>query len=154
MEISETPSVKVLFRFFSNVLDEITVETMWAEPVDLELGHYKIDNIPFYASVACGDIVLAEFDQDEQMLTFRSIVEPSGNSTIQVVMLKESTPVKDIMNALHNIGAEYEGFRDGYFVLNISANVSYTPIKSKLGEFAEQGILDYSEPVLSSNHVY
>ena len=32
--VSKENYVKVLFNFYSNVLDEHTVETMWAEVVD------------------------------------------------------------------------------------------------------------------------
>jgi len=64
--------VKILFRYYSDVLEEETVETMWATIVDQEKGYYKIDNIPFYGSpVASDDIVFAEFDEVEQMLTYR-----------------------------------------------------------------------------------
>ncbi len=62
--------VKILFRYHSSVLDEWTVETMWAEIVDAEKGLYKLDNILFYGPlVATDDIVLAEYDDDEERLT-------------------------------------------------------------------------------------
>ena len=52
--------VKILFRFYSDVLEEETVETMWATIVDKENGLYKIDNIPFYVPLlASDDIVFA-----------------------------------------------------------------------------------------------
>ena len=57
--------VKILCRFYSNVLDEWTVETMWAETIDKDKGLYKIDNIPFYASIASDDTVFAEYDDTE-----------------------------------------------------------------------------------------
>lgn len=67
--------VKILFRFYSSVLDQWTVETMWAEIVDPEKGHYKLDSIPFYAPlVASDDIVRAEYDEDESTLTYRETV--------------------------------------------------------------------------------
>ena len=70
--------VKILFRFFSNVLDEWTLETIWAKVFDKEKGLYKIDNIPFYASVASGDIVFAEYDHTEQMLTYKETSRNNG----------------------------------------------------------------------------
>lgn len=83
MTTTDDNHVKILFRFHSNVLDEETVETMWAEIVDKEKGLYKLDSIPFYApSVASDDIVFAEYDEQEQMLTYRETVEYSGNSTV------------------------------------------------------------------------
>ncbi len=53
---------------------------MWAEIIDESSGQYKIDNIPFFAAIAPGDIVFAEFDETEQFLTYRETVEYSGNS--------------------------------------------------------------------------
>jgi hypothetical protein len=50
--------VKILFMFFSGVLDEWTVETLWAQTVNAEKNYYKIDNIPFYAAIASGDMYL------------------------------------------------------------------------------------------------
>ena len=79
--------VKILFRFYSNVLDMWTVESMWAEVVDREKGLYKIDSIPFYASIASQDIVFAEYDNTEKMMTYKKTIKYSGNSLIQVVVL-------------------------------------------------------------------
>ena len=42
---------------------------MWAAIVDKEKGLYKIDSIPFYASIASDDIVFAEYEETENMLT-------------------------------------------------------------------------------------
>ena len=70
MTKKEDHFVKILTRFYSNVLDEWTVETMWAEVVDTHKGLYKISNIPFYASIASGDIVFAEYDETERMLNY------------------------------------------------------------------------------------
>ena len=59
--------VKILFRFYSNVLEQETVETMWATVVDKDKGFYRLDNIPFYGPiVASDDIVFAEYDEKEQ----------------------------------------------------------------------------------------
>lgn len=91
MDNEKDEYVKVLFRFYSNVLDEWTVETMWATIVDEERGHYKLDSIPFYAqSIACDDVIFAEYDEDESMLTYRETIEFSGNSTIHVVLMNDS----------------------------------------------------------------
>jgi hypothetical protein len=71
MMTQEDNYVKILFRFHSDVLDEETVETMWAIVVNKDKGYYKLDSIPFYAPlVASDDIVFAEFDEQEQMLTY------------------------------------------------------------------------------------
>src|SRR5215203_6197199 len=95
--------VKILSKFYSNVLDEWAVETMWAEVVDKDKGLYKIDSIPFYASIASDDIVFAEYDDTEKMLTYKETVEYSGNSLIQVVVIDKSVVtnhIRDIFNCM------------------------------------------------------
>ncbi len=78
-------SVKILFRYHSSVLDEWTVETMWADVVDEDKGFYKLDSIPFYGPlVASDDIIFAEYDKDEERLTYRETIENSGNSIVTV----------------------------------------------------------------------
>ncbi len=36
---------KILVRYESDILDEITVETLWAEPTDKEKGIYSQTNL-------------------------------------------------------------------------------------------------------------
>ena len=63
---------KILFKYHSNVLDELTLETMWAEVIDKKSGIYKLDSIPFYGPmIATDDEFYAEFDESEQMLTYQ-----------------------------------------------------------------------------------
>ena len=146
--------VKILSRFYSNVLDEWTVETMWAEIIDKEKGFYKIDNIPFYASIASDDIVFAEYDEDEKMLTYRETVEYSGNSLIQVVIMDKSVVTNDIRDIFNLMDCQSEKAKEGYFVIEILADKDYKTIKQKLTELQDKGIIDYAEPVLSDKHQY
>jgi hypothetical protein len=146
--------VKILFRFFSNILDEWTIETMWAQIVDKDKGLYKIDSIPFYAPVASGDIIFAEYDNAEQRLIYRETVEPSGSSTIQVVIVDKAILTNNIRDIFTAFGCSSEKFREGYFVLEVPADKDYKPIKQKLSELESKGVLDYAEPVLSNNQWY
>lgn len=146
--------VKIFFRFYSDVLDEWTVETMWAETVDKDKGLYKIDDIPFYASIASDDIIFAEYDDTEKMLTYKETVEYSGNSLIQVVVMDKSVVTNDIRNIFNSMDCKSEKFKEGYFVIEILANKDYKPIKQKLTELQGKGIIDYAEPVLSDKHQY
>ncbi len=146
--------VKILCRFYSNVLDEWTVETMWAEIVDADKGLYKIDNIPFYASIASADIVFAEYDDTEKMLTYRETIEYSGNSLVQVVIMDKSIATNDIRDIFNSLDCKSEKFKEGYFVIEILADKQYEPIKQKLSELQDKGIIDYAEPVLSEQHQY
>lgn len=146
--------VKIVFNFHSNLLDEWTVETMWAQVVDKDKGLYKLENIPFYASVASDDIVFAEIDETEGRLTYRETVEYSGNSTIQVVVLKKDIKTNEIRDSLQALGCISEKYDEGYFVVEIPAEIDYKPIKQKLDELQTVGIIDYAEPCLSYKHSY
>lgn len=147
-------SVKILFRFFSNALDGWTVETMWADEVDAERGLYKIDNIPFYASVASGDIVFAEYDDTEQMLIYRKTIAYSGNSTIQVVLLDTAYDLGTIRDMFKEFGCISEKLNDIYFVMEIAANREYAPIREKLTELEDKRVIGYAESALSDRHGY
>ena len=146
--------VKILFRFFSNVLEEWTVETLWAETVDAEKGLYKLANIPFYASVSCDDIVFAEYDDYEEMLTYRKTIEHSGNSTIQVIVMDKSIVTNDLRNVFNSLGCESEKFSESYFVIEVPKNLDYKPIREKLMELEAQEKIGYAEPNLAENHYY
>ena len=152
MTQTKDTSVKILFRFFNNVLDEWTVETMWAQTVDSVKGLYKLDSIPFYATVASDDIMLAEYDESEQMLTYRNTVEYSGNSTIQVALMDTTTDVNAVRDIFNELGCLSEKLNDKYFAMEIPANIDYLPIKKKLKELEESGVIAYAEPCLSENH--
>ncbi|MBU8882474.1 hypothetical protein CBW16_10815 [Flavobacteriaceae bacterium JJC] len=147
-------NVKILFRFFSDVLEEWTVETMWAETVDAEKGLYKLANIPFYASVSCDDIVYAEYDEDEQRLIYRKTIEQSGNSTIQVVVMDKTIVTNDLRETFNSLGCESEKFSEGYFVIEVPKHLDYKPIRKKLVELEEQEKIGYAEPNLAENHYY
>ncbi len=145
--------VKILFRFHSNVLDEETVETMWAKTIDKEQGLYKLDNIPFYAPlVASDDIVYAEFDDEEQMLTYRKTVEYSGNSTVQVILMDDTKDINLVRNLFKELGCVSEKVNNRYFSMEIPASVDYKPIKQKLDEMESQEIIGYAEPCLAKGH--
>ena len=146
-------SVKILFRYYSSVLDEWTVETMWAEIIDAEKGLYKLDNIPFYGPlVASDDIIFAEYDEDEERLTYRSTVENSGNSIVTVVIMDKSCDINSIRNVFKDLGCLSEGVNDAYFSMEVLASKNYRPIKQKLTELENKGTIAYAEPCLSDKH--
>ncbi|OYU96572.1 MAG: hypothetical protein CFE21_09320 [Bacteroidetes bacterium B1(2017)] len=153
MITQDEQSVKILFRFYSEVLDEETVETMWATIVDKSKGLYKLENIPFYAPlVASDDIVFAEFDDQEQMLTYRKTIENSGNSTIQIVLMDLSKDINQIRDLFKELGCVSEKVNEGYFVMEIPSTIDYKNIKEKLDELESQEIIAYAEPCLAEGH--
>lgn len=147
-------SEKILVRYFSNVLDEIVVETLWTEIIDSEKGLYKIDNIPFYGpEFSSDDIVFAEYDNDEERITFRNVVEYSGNSTVQVIVLDENLNVENLRNEFKKLGCESEGTGNKYFVMEILFDQNYTPIFSKLSELEATEKINFAEPNISEKHL-
>ena len=146
-------SVKILFNFHSDIFNEEMVETMWSTIVDSNKGFYKIDNIPFYVPlVASGDIVFAEFDEQQLMLTYRKTVEFSGNSTIQVVLIDKLKDINSIRKTFEKLGCDSEKVNDGYFSMEIPALVDYRLIKQKLDELEQNEIIGYAEPCLADQH--
>lgn len=146
-------NVKILFQFHSDIFDEEMVETMWATIVDKDKGLYKLDNIPFYAPlVASDDIVFAEFDEQQQMLTYRKTVEFSGNSTVQVVLMDNLKEINSIREIFENLGCLSEKVNEGYFSMEIPVSVDYKLIKQKLDELEQNEIIGYAEPCLADQH--
>ncbi|SDF77725.1 DUF4265 domain-containing protein [Epilithonimonas hungarica] len=146
-------SEKILVRYYSDVLEEITVETLWTEIIDIQKGLYKIDNIPFYGpDFSCGDIVFAEYDEDEEYITYRNVVEYSGNSTIQIIVLDEDIDVMQLRNEFENIGCESEGMGNKYFVMEIPNHLNYSEIFKKLSKLCSEEKIGFAEPNISQKH--
>ncbi len=155
MTVPKEDHVKILFHFYNDVLDEQTIETMWAIIVDKEKGLYKIDSIPFYAPlIASDDIVFAEYDEEQERLTYRKTVESSGNSTVQVVLMDNTKDIVEIRDLFSELGCCSEGVNKHYFVMEIPVNIDYKQIKQNLDELEKNEIIGYAEPCLAEGHKY
>lgn len=152
MPIQENNYVKVLFRFHSNILDEETVETMWATIIDEKNGIYKLDSIPFYAPIAPDDIFCAEHDNKEQMLTYRKTIEHSGSTIVQVVLIDKSADINSIRDLFKDLGCISEKLNDSYFSMQVPSSVNYESIQRKLDFFVSKQTIDYAEPHISDKH--
>jgi hypothetical protein len=153
--MADDKHVKILFRLYSTILEEMTVETMWAKVVNEEDGLYALDNIPFYLPViAADDIVFAEYDADEQMLTYRETREYSGNSTIHVILMNDTADLKSIGKLFEELGCNWEGLSNKYFAMDVPASANYSVVKARLEELKEQDIIDYAESCLSEQQQY
>ncbi|WP_269222870.1 DUF4265 domain-containing protein [Flavobacterium sp. IMCC34518] len=144
---------KILFRFHSAILDEEVVETMWSEIIDFEKGIFKLDNIPFYGPlIATEDIFYAKYDENEEAIIYKETISISGNSIIQVVILKDNYDKEIIREKLKVMNCRSEGFNEKYFVVEIKKEVDYAVIKHFLNEYSELEVLDFAEPCLSKKH--
>ncbi|MNK84413.1 hypothetical protein D3C87_1042610 [compost metagenome] len=146
-------SEKILVRYYSDILEEIVVETLWAEIINVKEGLYKIDNIPFYGpDFSSDDIVFAEYDEEEERITYRKVVEHSGNSTIQIIVLDEDMDVMELKREFASLGCESEGTGNKYFVMEVPFNISYSLILKKLSELSEDEKIGFAEPNISQKH--
>lgn len=144
---------KILFRYYSDLLEDTVVETMWAEIIDLEKGYYKLDNIPFFGPlIATDDIFYAEYDEDEERLVYKKTIETSGNSIVQVIILEKGFDKEIIREKLKAVNCESEGMNETLFAVEIIREVDYSVVKSILDEYVDLSIIDFGEPCLSEKH--
>ncbi|MDW8848764.1 DUF4265 domain-containing protein [Flavobacterium sp. MMLR14_040] len=144
---------KILFKYYSDLLEDTVVETMWAEIIDLEKGYYKLDNIPFFGPlIATDDIFYAEYDEDEQRLVYKKTIETSGNSILQVIILEKGFDKEIIREKLKEVNCESEGMNETLFAVEVIREVDYSVVKSILNEYVELSIIDFGEPCLSEKH--
>lgn len=116
-------------------------------------GIYKLDNIPFYGPlIATDDIFYAKYDEIEETVVYKETIEISGNSIIQVVILKDSFDKEIIREKLKVMNCLSEGLNEKYFVVEIKEDIDYSVVKHFLNEYLELEILDFAEPCLSKKH--
>jgi hypothetical protein len=151
----EDNSTKIFFRFYSHILDEETTETLETSVFEKEYNYYKLESAPFFApKIAMGDIVWAENSPLDGILTYRKTVQPSGNSTIHVIIMDEAYAIETVREIFTDMGCLSAELNHKYFALTIPAAVDYFPVKRKLDELEKQGALDYAESGLSAKHEY
>lgn len=144
---------KILTRYFSNVTDENVVETVWADMIDEEKWLYKIDNIPFlWAEFSIWDIVFAEYDETEEFITFRKIIEHSWNSTMQVIVLKIDFDENYIIEKLEEFWCLVEKYHENYFVFSVPKEKNYKKIFDFMSDLQEKEIIGFQEHILSKKH--
>lgn len=144
---------KILFKYYSDYLDEVVSETMWAEIIDLEKGLFKLDNIPFFGPlIATDDIFYAEFDETEERFMHRKTIQNSGNSIIQVAVLEKGFDKEIIREKLKAINCLSEGLNETFFATEITKDVDYSLVRSLLNEYESKEIIEFAEPCLSEKH--
>ncbi|WDF62065.1 DUF4265 domain-containing protein [Flavobacterium sp. KACC 22758] len=144
---------KILFKYYSDYLEETVSETMWAEIVDLEKGLFKLDNIPFFGPlIATDDLFYAEFDEDEKRLVYKETIENSGNSIVQVIILEKGFDKEIIREKLKVINCLSEGLNDSFISVEVVRDVDYSIVRSILNEYEANDKIQYAEPCLSDKH--
>ena len=144
---------KVLFKYYSDYLEDTVSETMWAEIIDLEKGLFKLDNIPFFGPlIATDDIFYAEYDETEERFMHRKTIQNSGNSIVQVAILEKAFDKEIIREKLKAINCLSEGLNETFFAVEIAKDVDYSLVRSLLNEYESQDIIEFAEPCLSEKH--
>jgi len=152
-ELNKT--TKILFRVHSELMDQDVEEIIGAETIDLEMGKFRIQDIPFYTpNLATDDIVHAEYDSDEEMLIYRETLIPSGNSTVWVVVTDETIPIEEIQEIFLELGCDSEEVSEHFFAMEIKATTNYFRIRDKLISLKSESRIDYAESCLSIDHQY
>ncbi|KUJ62987.1 hypothetical protein AR687_06230 [Flavobacteriaceae bacterium CRH] len=144
---------KILFRYYSDLLEDTVVETMWGEIIDLEKGYFKLDNIPFFGPlIATDDIFFAEFDETEQTFVYRKTIESFGNSILQVVILEKGFDKEIIREKLKAIDCLSEVLNETLFAVEVVKEIDYSLVKTILLEYESTSVIDFAEPCLSEKH--
>ena len=145
--------VKILIKFYSEIMEQDMVETLWAIKVNEAEGIYKLDNIPFYAPLlASEDLVLALYDPTEDRLVYQRTLKDSGNSTIHVVIFDENVDLHSLCDEFFDLGCQYEGVNEQYFAMEVPKSIDYKPVKARLDQLELQGTISYAESCLSELH--
>jgi hypothetical protein len=130
-------------------------EWMWASRVGDST--FKIDNIPFFAKgVSSGDIVAAE--QTDTGLIFRELVQPSGHSTVRVLIHRGDrndeqlrAVVGDVRQSLRNMGCAAElSHIPSLIAVDIPPQVNYQSVAAFLSQKERAGLLEYEEACLAA----
>lgn len=150
--MSETHK-KILFKYYSDYLDEVVSETMWAEIIDLEKGLFKLDNIPFFGPlIATDDLFYAEFDETEEKFMHKKTIQNSGNSIVQIAILEKGFDAAIIREKLKAINCLSEALNDTFFAAEIGKDIDYSLVRSILNEYESKDIIEFAEPCLSEKH--
>lgn len=144
---------QIAIQYHSEVLEKETEEILWGIVIDADKNLFQVDNIPFYGpELSCEDIIYATYNEQEKRYKLEHIETPSGNSTIQVMVLKEKYNREDLYNEILYAQTEIELVDDYYFVINVPVKTDYKNVYAILAALEEEQIISFAEPNLSPKH--
>lgn len=149
---SELKAIAVTYH--SAILGEEVTETLWAVPVENQEDIYQVNNIPYYgAEFSADDFVYAVWNEDQQVLEFTGVAEHSGNSTLQVLIVKpQEAKVDEVTAGIRELGGETETLNEQFFVVNVLHDTNYFPIYNYLLDMEKRKWIEFAEPVISQKH--
>lgn len=129
---------------------EYETEPIWCQ---IDGNDFIIDNIPFVAKrISLGDVIKAEFDEQDERYYFEDFVSTSGNTTVRIFFYDDLL-IESTRKWLYDSGCESEVLPARSIVaVNIPKLVSYTPIKEflEMGEQQEKWV--YEESCLAHDY--
>ncbi|MGG5506354.1 MULTISPECIES: DUF4265 domain-containing protein [unclassified Myroides] len=144
---------QIAIQYHSEVLEKETEEILWGIVVDADKNLFQIDNIPFYGpELSCEDIVQARYDEKAKRYQLSRVETPSGNTTVQVMVLKETYNREDLYNEILYAQTEIELVDEYYFVINVPAKTDYKNVYAILAALEEEQVISFAEPNLSPKH--
>jgi hypothetical protein len=130
-------------------------EWLWASRVSDST--FKIDNIPFFAKlISYGDVV--EVKQTNTGLIFNTLVQPSGHSTVRVIVHRRGRSdeqlqvvVEDVRVAMRAMGCSVEKSHiPGLIAVDVPPEVNYQSVAAFLSKKESEGLLGYEEACLAA----
>lgn len=118
-------------------------EGMWATRAPGDL--YVLDNIPFYATAACGDHFRAT-EIDGELYASELVLE-SGHGTVRVIGSKEELDA--IRRTAIEPGCTCER-SESMLAIDVPGTVDWPRLQGELRRAHEAGRIDYEEAVLPS----
>ncbi|WHT39847.1 MULTISPECIES: DUF4265 domain-containing protein [Myroides] len=144
---------QIAIQYHSEVLEKETEEILWGIVIDASKNLFQVDNIPFYGpELSCEDIIYATYNEQEKRYKLEHIETPSGNSTLQVMVLKEKYNREDLYNEILYAQTEIELVDDYYFVINVPVKTDYKNVYAILAALEEEQVISFAEPNLSPKH--
>lgn len=129
---------------------EFETESLWCVK---DGDNYVLDNIPFIAKrVSLGDIIKAEYDEEDKAYYFDDFIAVSGNSTIRVYF-DDLSPIDEVREQLKKFNCESESFlARKMLAINVPREVVYAPIKQYLEIGEKSGSWTYEESCLAHEY--
>ncbi|WP_116788705.1 DUF4265 domain-containing protein [Flavobacterium psychrotrophum] len=109
--------------------------------------------IPFVAkNIAFGDIILAEFDKDDNQYHFEDFNTNSGNTTVRIFVYDDNI-IEETRKWLHIKSCESEVLLvRNIIAVNIPKNILYGPIKLFLDQGERENKWTYEESCLEHSY--
>ena len=155
-EKQEQEMVKIGFKLDRDQGDYPPADWEWMWASRVSDSTFKLDNAPFFAKgISAGDIVAAESTKGG--LVFSGLVEPSGHSTVRVVVFLGNRNDEQVRALVAELRESLKALRCStelshlptLFSVDIPPEVDYSSVSAFLSEKEADGVLEYEEACLA-----